>query len=76
MKILKGKVVSTKMNKTIVVEVVRSRLHPLYRKYIRRSARYKVHADNENIKVGDMVEITGVRPISKEKHYSLHKLLK
>lgn len=74
MRILTGKVVSTKMTKTIVVEVVRHRLHPLYKKIMKRSKRYKVHNENENVKVGDAVRIVETRPISKEKHFKLFKV--
>ncbi len=71
MKKISGKVVSTKMAKTLVVEVRKQRLHPLYKKIIRRSKKYKVHYDNGEIKTGDLVEIKSCRPISKEKHYLL-----
>jgi small subunit ribosomal protein S17 len=69
MKILEGKVVSNKMSKTIVVEVERQNFHPLYKKIIRRTKRYKVESENPNIKIGDIVKIKQARPISKEKHF-------
>jgi len=69
-----GKVVSSKMDKTIVVEVERKVKHPLYGKYTKRFSRMKAH-DNENIcKVGDFVEIIQCRPISKTKHWVLVKV--
>lgn len=71
MKTLIGKVVSNKMSKTLVVEVQRQRLHPLYKKIMRRSRRYKVHSENPDIKVGELVKITQTKPISKEKHYKI-----
>jgi small subunit ribosomal protein S17 len=71
MKVLIGKVVSTKMAKTLVVEVARQKVHPLYKKLLRRSKRLKVDCGSKEIKVGDMVKIVSTRPISKEKHYKL-----
>lgn len=77
MKMLVGKVVSKKMSKTIVVEVVRQRMHPLYKKMLHSSKRYKVHCIDESVKEGDIVKIVSVSPISKEKHFRLDsKLLK
>ena len=76
MKTFNGTVVSTKMSKSIVVEVERSRPHPLYRKIMRRRKRYKVHCEEANIKVGDVVKIVETRPISKEKHFAILKILK
>lgn len=71
MKILAGIVVSTVMSNTLVVEVVKSRLHPLYKKIIRKTKRYKVHNEDSSVKVGDMVKLVQTRPISKEKHYKV-----
>lgn len=71
MKILTGKVVSTKMNKTIVVEVVRQTKHPLYKKIIKKSKRYKVHQSGQDLELGDIVKIGPVKPISKEKHFKV-----
>lgn len=71
MKTLTGKVVSARMNKTIVVSVERLWMHPLYKKYIKRTRRYKVHCEDPHIKTGDMVKIVSNRPISKEKHFKL-----
>jgi len=71
MKILEGKVVSNKMPKTIVVEVERQSFHPLYKKIIRRTKRYKVENGKGNIKIGDIVKIKQTRPISKEKHFKI-----
>jgi small subunit ribosomal protein S17 len=74
--IVVGKVVSSKMDKTIVVEVERKVKHPLYGKYMKRFSRMKAH-DSENVcKVGDIVEITQSRPISKTKHWVLVKVEK
>lgn len=72
MKAMSGKVVSTgKMKDTIVVEVQRTRLHPLYKKYLKKTKRYKVHSVKDGIKTGDTVEIIQTKPISKEKHYKI-----
>jgi len=68
-KILIGKVVSTKMTKTVVVEVERKITHPKYKKVIMRHKKYKAHNEDLKLEVGDMVKIEEVRPISKEKHF-------
>lgn len=66
-----GKVISVKMNKTIIVEVERKVMHPLYRKYLRKFSKMYAH-DAENIcKLGDTVEIQMCRPISKTKSWKL-----
>jgi small subunit ribosomal protein S17 len=70
-----GKVVSNKMNKTIVVEVERKIKHPLYGKYIRRSSKMHAHDDENICKIGDLVLITHSRPLSKTKHWALVKVL-
>ncbi|OGG08044.1 30S ribosomal protein S17 [Candidatus Gottesmanbacteria bacterium RIFCSPHIGHO2_02_FULL_40_24] len=72
---LTGKVVSTKMNKTIIVEVKRQVTHPVYRKILIRTKRYKVHNEDKKVNVGDSVRIRQVRPVSKEKHYLLVEIL-
>lgn len=72
-KILKGMVVSDKMDKTVVVKVSRFVVHPKYGKRIKKTKKYKAH-DEENVKkVGDNVEIEEVRPISKDKHFKVIK---
>ena len=74
-KTLTGTVVSDKMNKTAVVLLERKVKHPKYGKYIKKSTKYKIH-DNENkCKIGDIVTITEVRPISKEKSWELVDIL-
>lgn len=75
MKTLIGKVVSTKMQKTVVVEVQTSRPHPLYKKIVKRKKRYKVDNEALELKVGDKVEIIEMRPISKEKKFKVLKKL-
>ena len=66
-RILNGVVVSDKMDKTVVVRVDRRVMHPLYKKYIRRSKRYAAHDEDNRCKVGDQVRIEECRPISKRK---------
>ena len=70
-KILKGKVVSDKMDKTIVVEVTRYVEHKKYGKRIKKTKKYKVHDEDNSKKVGDIVEIEETRPISKDKKFKV-----
>ena len=70
-KILKGKVTSSKSNKTIVVEVVRKFKHPFYGKVIARSKKYHAHDENNSFKVGDIVKIIESKPISKLKSWTV-----
>lgn len=70
-KTLIGEVVSTKMQKTVVVLVVRKFRHPLYRKVIIRHKKYKAHNENLGLVVGDKVKIEETRPISKDKHFKV-----
>ena len=66
-----GIVVSDKMDKTIVVQIVRKAKHPLYGKTVKITNKYKAH-DEENVaKIGDKVEIAETRPISKDKRWRL-----
>ena len=72
-KVLKGVVVSDKMDKTVVVEVTRFVEHKKYGKRIKKVKKYKAH-DADNIKkVGDVVEIEETKPISKDKHFKVVK---
>lgn len=64
-----GRVVSDRMQKTVVVEVETMRRHPLYRKVVRRSRRFKAHDERGEAHVGDMVMIHETRPLSKEKRW-------
>jgi len=70
-----GLVKSDKMNKTIVVEVKNTYLHPLYKKYITRSKRLKAHDETNDAKIGDRVRVIECRPISKEKCWRLQEIL-
>ena len=75
MKTLVGKVISKKMDKTTVVEVVRYRVHPIYKKRLLRTKRYHVH-DELGSRLGDKVEFTPCRPYSKTKKWKIDKILK
>ncbi|MBC6405175.1 MAG: 30S ribosomal protein S17 [Rhodospirillales bacterium] len=66
-RVLQGQVVSDKMDKTVTVLVERRVMHPLYKKFIRRSKRYHAHDEDNLFKTGDMVQIEEYRPISKTK---------
>ena len=70
-KILKGKVKSTKSNKTIVVEVVRKYRHPFYGKVIRRSKKYHAHDEKNKFKEGEKVSIIESKPFSKKKTWQV-----
>jgi len=72
---LTGKVVSNKMDKTVVVVVHRVQRHPLYGKVIRVSKRYKAHDETNACLVGDEVRIVESRPYSKEKHWRVEEIL-
>ena len=72
---LVGDVVSDKMNKTIVVRVVRTIKHPIYGKVVRRHKKFKVHDEQNVAKVGDIVQFRTCRPLSKEKHMELVRIL-
>jgi small subunit ribosomal protein S17 len=63
-----GRVVSNKMNKTVVVEIERSVIHPLYRKVLRRVTTFKAHDEDNTCRIGDRVRMVETRPISKDKH--------
>jgi small subunit ribosomal protein S17 len=71
-----GRVVSAKMQKTVVVEVVTHRRNPLYGKYVRARARYKAHDEKSQYKPGDEVEIQEHRPISRDKRFIVTRLVK
>lgn len=74
-KVRSGYVVSTKMNKTIVVELEDRKQHALYGKIMRRNSRVKVHDENETAGVGDRVRIEETRPLSKDKHFRLTEII-
>ena len=74
-KTLVGTVVSNKMEKTIVVQIERRKLHPLYKKYITRTKKVKAHDAGNLCQIGDLVKVIESRPLSKDKHWSLLEVL-
>jgi len=74
-KALIGVVTSNKMDKTIVVTVVRVTRHPLYGKTIRKHKKYKAHDETNQANMGDTVRIRECRPISKEKSFFMEEVL-
>jgi small subunit ribosomal protein S17 len=74
-KIQVGVVVSDKMDKTVVVKVDRIIKHPVYNKYIKRSAKYKAHDEENRCKTGDRVQITASRPLSKDKCWKVSQII-
>lgn len=71
-----GKVVSNKMNKTIVVQVERKVKHPLYGKYIKRFTKMYAHDEDNRCSIGDIVMIKQTRPLSKLKRWTLVELVR
>ncbi len=70
-RVLQGVVVSDKADKTVVVLVERRVMHPLYKKFIRRSKKYRAHDEENHCKTGDLVRIEECRPISKTKSWKI-----
>ena len=70
-RILQGVVVSDKGEKTVVVRVERRVMHPIYKKFIRRSKRFHAHDESNTYKVGDVVRIQECRPMSKLKSWEV-----
>ncbi len=72
---LTGVVTRDKMDKTVVVEVMRTTVHPLYRKVLRVASRYMAHDEQSSARMGDEVVIVESRPVSKRKRWMLEKVL-
>ena len=70
-----GKVVSNKMDKTIVVAIQDSVKHPLYTKIIKRTVKLKAHDENNECTIGDRVRVMETRPLSKEKRWRLVEII-
>ncbi len=70
-RVLQGVVVSDKAEKTIVVLVERRVMHPIYKKFIRRSKKYMAHDETNACKAGDVVRIRECRPLSRRKHWEV-----
>ena len=75
MRHFEGKVVSDKMNKTIVVEIQQTYLHPKFRKVLRKTKSYKVHDEQNQAKVGDIVRFFQCRPLAKTKYMYLAEVV-
>lgn len=71
-----GKVISDKMNKTIVVQIERKVKHPLYGKYVRRFSKMYAHDEENACRIGDLVMIKQSRPLSKLKRWTLIEVVK
>ncbi len=74
-KVLVGKVVSNKMDKTAVVAIEDSVKHPLYKKIVKRTVKFKVHDENNECSIGDRVRIMETRPLSKDKRWRLVEII-
>jgi small subunit ribosomal protein S17 len=72
---LQGVVVSDKMQKTIVVEIMMRKLHPLYKKYLTRTKKVKAHDENNEAKTGDTVRVVECRPLSRDKRWRLAEIV-
>jgi small subunit ribosomal protein S17 len=70
-RILQGVVVSDKQDKTVVVSVERQVMHPVYKKFVKKSKKYAAHDENNQFKVGDVVSIEESKPYSKTKTWTV-----
>lgn len=71
-RILEGKVVSDKQDKTVTVLVERRYMHPIYKKYLKKSKKFAAHDENNSCKEGDVIQIIECRPISKNKSWTVY----
>jgi small subunit ribosomal protein S17 len=74
-KLYTGKVVSDKMDKTVVVAITRLFQHPRYKKTVKRVTRFKAHDESNECRIGDKVSIMASRPLSKDKRWAVVKIL-
>ncbi|HVK38868.1 MAG TPA: 30S ribosomal protein S17 [Candidatus Kapabacteria bacterium] len=74
-KVRQGIVVSNKMNKSVVVAVVRRVRHPLYKKYFNKTKKYMAHDETNDCNVGDTVRIVETRPLSASKHWRVDTII-
>ncbi len=70
-----GRVVSDRMDKTVVVAVETPKRHPLYKKTLKRIAKYKAHDENNKCKMGDLVKIIETRPLSRQKRWRVAEII-
>jgi len=73
-RVIRGVVVSDKMDKTVVVLVNRLKMDPKYKKRYKVSKKYKAHDEGNNLKIGDLVELTENKPLSKDKRWVAQKI--
>jgi len=74
-KVREGKVVSDKMDKTVVVSIEYSVQHPMYKKIVKRTVKFKAHDENNEAGIGDRVRIMETRPISKDKRWRMVEII-
>ena len=74
-KIYAGRVVSDKMDKTVVVAVTRTFQHPLYKKTVKKITKFKAHDEGNKCRMGDTVQIIESRPLSKDKRWEVIKIM-
>lgn len=75
-KVRTGVVISNKMDKTVVVEVSRTVIHPVYKKFVRRRKRFMAHDEDNRCNIGDQVMIVETRPLSRQKNWRVRKILR
>jgi len=75
-KIRTGVVISNKMDKTVVVEVSRTVIHPVYKKFVRRRKRFMAHDEENRCRIGDEVMIVETRPLSRHKNWRVRKIVR
>ncbi len=74
-KILVGTVVGNRMDKTAVVQVQRRFAHPVFKKYVNKRVKYKVHDEKNDLNVGDTVRIVETRPLSRDKRWRIFEIV-
>jgi small subunit ribosomal protein S17 len=74
-KVYTGKVISNKMDKTVVVAVTRLFQHPVYKKTVKKVSKFKAHDEENRCKIGDDVKITEARPLSKDKRWLVLEIM-
>lgn len=75
-KVRTGVVVNNKMDKTVVVEVSRTVIHPVYKKFVRRRKRFMAHDEENRCRIGDQVMIVETKPLSRHKRWRVRKVVK
>ncbi|MEA3407010.1 MAG: 30S ribosomal protein S17 [Chloroflexota bacterium] len=73
---MRGYVISDKMQKTVMVEIMRTKRHPLYKKVLRTTKKFMAHDEEEECREGDFVEIEECRPLSRRKHWRVTQILR